>query len=48
MDDWALPEIDLERCDRCGRCVELGPTGAMEMGPDGVFHRPAERLHVLR
>lgn len=41
--EWALPEIDLERCDRCGRCVELCPTGAAEMGPRGPFiARPAD------
>jgi len=37
MERWALPEIDLERCDRCGRCVEECPAGAVEMGPEGPF-----------
>ncbi len=35
MKDWALPEIDLERCDRCGACVERCPTAAVEMRPEG-------------
>ncbi|MGQ9584361.1 MAG: ATP-binding protein [Anaerolineae bacterium] len=35
--DWALPEIDLERCTGCGTCVELCPTGAVEVGPVGAF-----------
>lgn len=35
--EWALPEINLERCDRCGRCVAQCPNQAVEMGPDGPF-----------
>ncbi|MEA3376249.1 MAG: 4Fe-4S binding protein [Chloroflexota bacterium] len=35
MSNWVLPEIDLERCDQCGLCVEHCPTDAVEMGPDG-------------
>jgi MinD superfamily P-loop ATPase len=37
MNDWALPEINLEQCNRCGTCVELCPTDAVEMGPQGPF-----------
>jgi coenzyme F420 hydrogenase subunit beta len=37
MIDWALPEIDLNRCVRCGTCVAQCPTGAVEMGPEGPF-----------
>jgi len=45
MDDWALPEINLSLCDRCGTCVEQCPTGAVEMGSEGPFiARPAERV----
>jgi len=41
MAKWALPEIDLSLCDRCGRCVERCPTGAVEMTPSGpVIVRP--------
>ena len=43
MTDWALPEINLRRCDRCGGCVEHCPTDAVEMGPKGPFiARPQE------
>lgn len=35
MANWALPEIDLSRCDRCGRCVEHCPAAAVEMLPSG-------------
>lgn len=35
--DWAVPEIDLARCDRCGSCVERCPAKAVDMGPDGPF-----------
>ncbi len=34
MDDWPLPDIDLERCNGCGRCVEYCPTSSVELGPD--------------
>ena len=43
MRDWALPEIKLLLCDRCGACVEQCPGGAVEMGSEGpYFARPAE------
>jgi len=35
--DWAVPKIDLKRCDRCGLCVERCPGAAMDMGPAGPF-----------
>ncbi|MGD8244533.1 MAG: 4Fe-4S binding protein [Anaerolineae bacterium] len=35
MEDWALPRVSLERCDRCGACVASCPTGAVEMGSYG-------------
>ncbi len=37
MEGWALPEINLALCDRCGVCVEQCPMGAVEMGDRGPF-----------
>ncbi|MBN1933496.1 MAG: 4Fe-4S binding protein [Anaerolineae bacterium] len=31
MTDWTLPTIQLERCTRCGLCVQYCPTRAVEM-----------------
>jgi len=43
MENWALPEIDLRLCKRCGTCVERCPAGTVEMGTDGPFiARPAD------
>jgi MinD superfamily P-loop ATPase len=43
MENWALPEIDLERCDLCGHCVERCPSGAVDMAAAGpVIARPAD------
>jgi ferredoxin len=43
MGDWALPEIDLLLCNRCGTCVERCPTGAVEMATAGpVIARPGD------
>lgn len=43
MEDWILPQIDLELCDRCGACVAYCPSGALEMGPDGpLIVRPED------
>ena len=43
MKALALPQISLDRCDRCGLCVEQCPTGAVEMAPAGPFiARPAD------
>jgi formate hydrogenlyase subunit 6/NADH:ubiquinone oxidoreductase subunit I len=35
METWALPQIDLERCNRCGQCVERCPTQAVDMTAEG-------------
>jgi NAD-dependent dihydropyrimidine dehydrogenase PreA subunit len=41
--DWTLPKIDLDRCDRCGLCVEQCPSGAVEMGAVGpIIARPED------
>jgi ferredoxin len=41
--DWALPDIDLAKCDLCGICVERCSTGAAEMGARGPYiARPAD------
>ena len=39
----SLPEIDLDRCDGCGNCVEQCPTGVVEI-KDGkaTIVRPEE------
>jgi ferredoxin len=33
--EWALPSINLDACQKCGTCVEKCPTMAVEMGLDG-------------
>ena len=41
--NWALPETDLAKCNRCGVCVDQCPAGAVEMGDDGpFFSRPLD------
>ena len=43
MEEWALPEINLALCDRCGTCIAQCPTGAVEMGEQGpAILRPAD------
>ena len=37
LEDWALPQINLRLCKRCGTCVEACPAGAVEMGADGPW-----------
>jgi MinD superfamily P-loop ATPase len=37
MGVWALPEIRLELCTRCGVCVDRCPSNAVEMGLAGPF-----------
>lgn len=32
---WALPQIDLARCTRCGQCMIACPTQAVAMLRDG-------------
>ena len=43
MENWVLPEINLQRCNRCGMCVERCPTHAVEMRTEGpVVVRPSD------
>jgi len=43
LEDWALPQINLRLCKRCGTCVEECPTSAVEMGADGpIIARPKD------
>jgi len=43
MENWALPEINLLLCNRCGTCIEQCPTGAVEMKPEGPsIARPSD------
>lgn len=41
MQNWILPEINTERCTRCGACVEACPAGAVGLTAAGpLFVRP--------
>ena len=43
MEPWALPQIELQLCNRCGHCVEQCPVSAVEMKADGPsIVRPRE------
>jgi NAD-dependent dihydropyrimidine dehydrogenase PreA subunit len=43
MSDWALPEINLLLCNRCGDCVDQCPGRAVEMsGEAPTIVRPAD------
>lgn len=35
MAEWILPEINLERCDRCELCIFQCPTAALAMTTTG-------------
>jgi len=35
MEMWALPEIDVETCTRCGRCVADCPADAVSLTEAG-------------
>jgi formate hydrogenlyase subunit 6/NADH:ubiquinone oxidoreductase subunit I len=35
MSEWALPQIDFERCTLCGSCVSACSAGALELGAQG-------------
>jgi NAD-dependent dihydropyrimidine dehydrogenase PreA subunit len=38
---YIIPTINLERCDRCGKCVDLCPEDALRMTDQGpVFNHP--------
>jgi ferredoxin len=43
MKEWSIPEINLLLCTECGSCIELCPTEAVTMGPEGpIISRPAD------
>jgi NAD-dependent dihydropyrimidine dehydrogenase PreA subunit len=43
MTEWVLPDIDLNLCNGCGRCVSYCPTKAVEMkNGKPVITRPAD------
>ena len=45
-DDWALPEIDPERCNGCGVCVVRCPTQALAMmGKLAFIARPENCMY---
>jgi len=33
--DWYVA-IDTDQCDGCGKCVDVCPAGALEVGPDEI------------
>ncbi len=37
MNERVFPTIDLLLCNRCGVCITLCPTHALEMGPEGPW-----------
>ncbi len=41
MSNWILPVIDLTKCNRCGVCVQICPTRALALTPQGpIFEDP--------
>ena len=43
--------IDLEKCTRCGKCVQRCSFGALRTGQDGLLHAPGkcmEQCEVCR
>lgn len=43
-----LPEIELERCDRCGMCVEHCPTEAVAIRRRALSSFALRTAHTLR
>jgi formate hydrogenlyase subunit 6/NADH:ubiquinone oxidoreductase subunit I len=43
MEEWVMPDIDLERCSRCGLCVENCPTEAVAMTNEGPVFTDVRR-----
>lgn len=49
MDRRVLPEINMALCNRCGGCVFICPTHAVEMGPHGPFiARPEDCTYCIQ
>ena len=36
--------VDLEKCTRCGKCVQRCSFGALRMGQEGLLHAPGKSI----
>ena len=47
MTDWALPQIDREKCVLCGMCVQACPHQVLEMRGNQLDFAQAAILYLL-